>query len=501
MAHAADCGSLATLALPDTTIQSATEVTGGSLTPPYGHGLSGLPAFCRVTGMLHPTADSRIRFEVWLPASGWNGKLLSVGNGGFAGSLYYEQMAGNLGRGYATAGTDTGHQAEAEDASWAYKHPEKIKDFAYRGLHLTTVDAKAVVKQFYDSAAKKSFFDGCSDGGREALIEAQRFPDDFDGILAGAPANDWTHLVSSGVDVGKTLDGNPAAYISSMKLPAITKAVLAQCDAADGVKDGILNDPRTCHFDPDVLLCKGGEDSLDCLSAPQVTALRKLYSGGQYSDGRMIAPGLMPGDESSWKAWAIGSAPGMSNYTQNFFRYMVLDDPSWNGLTADVDASAKAADAKLAAVLNATDPDLSRFAAHGGKLILYHGWEDPAISPLNTIGYYGAVQKAVGAQKAAGFVHLYMVPGMEHCAGGPGPSSFGQLGIPDSGPDKYGAFTALEQWVEAGKVPGEIVTTKWSAGGKVEMTRPLCPYPQVAKWNGSGDTNVAGSFRCVAPGS
>jgi feruloyl esterase len=433
-----------------------------------------------------------------MPEKGWNGKLLGTGNGGFAGSIYYEQMGGYLARGYATAGTDTGHQAEAEDASWAYHHPEKITDFGYRGLHLTTLRAKSLLQDFYGNAPRKSYFDSCSDGGREALMEAQRFPDDYDGILAGAPANDWTHLVSAGLDVGKTLDGNPAAYISSMKLPAITRAVLAACDAEDGLKDGILNDPRQCHFNPETLLCKGA-DAIDCLTAPQITALKKLYSGGQTSDGKTISPGLMPGDESAWKAWAIGSAPGMSNYTQNYFRYMILDDPQWNGFTADVDASLKEADEKTARILNATDPDLSRFAAHGGKLILYHGWNDPAISPLNTISYYGSVGAKLGEQKEASFVRLYMAPGMEHCAGGPGPSAFGQLGIPSAKGEKYGAFTALEDWVEAGKVPGEIIATRYSAPGKVQMTRPLCPYPQVAKYNGTGDADDAASFACVAP--
>jgi feruloyl esterase len=499
VAHAADCASLATIALPDTTITSAEAVTTGALTTPYGEALEKLPAFCRVQGVLHPSADSHILFEVWLPEKGWNHKLLGTGNGGFAGTIYYKQMAGYLARGYATAGSDAGHQADAEDASWAYHHPEKVVDFGYRALHLTTLDAKTVAAKYYDQGPSKSYFDSCSDGGREALMEAQRFPEDYDGILAGAPANYWTHLVSSAVAPAKALATDPSAYISSMKLPAITAAVLAECDAKDGLKDGILNDPRACHFDPASLLCKDG-DALTCLTAPQVAWLKGVYSGGHMSDGTLIFPGLEPGDEAgAWKDWLIGNAPGASNYVQNYFRYIVLGDPTWNALTADVDASVKAADEKTAADLNSTDPDLSRFAARGGKLIIYHGWNDPAIAPLNTISYYQSVGKTMGAEKEASFVRLYMVPGMEHCANGPGPSFFGQLGIPTAAQSPFGVFTALEDWVEKGTLPGEIVATKYSPAQKPVMTRPICPYPQAPKYDGKGDPNAAASFECVAP--
>ncbi len=499
LAHAADCASLAKLALPDTTIVSAEAVTSGALTTPYGEALEKLPAFCRVSGILHPTSDSHILFEVWLPEKDWNHKLLGTGNGGFAGTIYYKQMAGYLQRGYATAGSDSGHQADAQDASWAYHHPEKVVDFGYRALHLTTGDAKRVIETYYGLTPTKSYFDSCSDGGREALMEAQRYPEDYDGILAGAPANYWTHLVSSGLDLSKALATDPGAYISSMKLPAITAAVLAECDAKDGLKDGILNDPRACHFDPGTMLCKNG-DALTCLTAPQVAWLKGIYSGGHLSDGTLIFPGLMPGDEAgAWKAWVIGEAPGGSNYVQNYFRYIVLGDPTWNALTADVDASVKAADAKTAQQLNSTDPDLSKFAARGGKLILYHGWNDPAISPLNTISYYQSVGNTMGAEKEASFVSLYMVAGMEHCAGGPGPSAFGQLGIPTSKEQPFGVFTALEEWVENGKAPGRIVATKYSLAQKPVMTRPICPYPQEPRYNGAGDPNDAGSFACATP--
>ena len=495
-ARAADCASLRSLHLPETSIATAETVSAGTAPADSGASAS-VTSVCRVTGVLRPSADSQIRFEVWMPVEGWNHRFLGTGNGGFAGSISYEQMAGYVRRGYATAGTDTGHQADAQDATWAYRHPEKIADFGYRGLHLATERAKAVVQAFYGEGARKAYFDGCSDGGREALMEAQRFPEDYDGILAGAPANDWTHLLAAGIDESRTMLDDPAGFISAMKLPAITAAVLAACDAQDGLKDGILNDPRACRFDPETLLCKNG-DQLSCLTAPQVASLKKIYAGGMDSSGHLIFPGLMPGDEAGgWKGWVINDGAAPSNYVQNYFRYMVLNDPTWNVLTANVDASVAAADRNTAQALNATDPDLRRFVGRGGKLILYHGWNDPAISPLNTVAYYGAVQKTLGT-KAADSVRLYMVAGMEHCVGGPGPSAFGQLGIPTAAKEQpFGVFTALENWVEKGTVPGELTATKYSAAHAVEMTRPVCPYPETVRYNGTGDAKLAASFTCA----
>src|SRR6185437_12985802 len=272
---AANCSALSGLKLPNTTITAAETAPAGSFNPPYGNAVDKVPAFCRVAGVIKPTTDSDIHFEVWMPASDWNGKYLGVGNGGFAGTIDFNAMAGNLKRGYATAATDTGHQADSVDASWAYKHPEKVIDFGYRGLHETTERAKAIIQALYGHAAQRSYFDSCSDGGREALMEAQRFPEDFDGILAGAPANYWTHLLTAAIGGAQALYADPSAYFSAMKLPAIHAAVLAACDASDGVKDGVINDPPRCHFDAAVLLCKGRE-TRTCLTAPQIAALKKL---------------------------------------------------------------------------------------------------------------------------------------------------------------------------------------------------------------------------------
>ena len=507
-ARAADCATLSGVKLPNTTLTTAQAVPAGRFTPPSGRPLDRLPAFCRLAGVIRPSTDSDIRFEVWLPASDWNGKFLSVGNGGFAGSINYFALANDLRRGYATAATDTGHQGDAEDASWAYKHPEKIVDFGYRALHATAENAKALIQAFYSNPPRQSYFDSCSNGGREALIEAQRFPEDFDGILAGAPANFWTHMLAAGVDMLQSMYGkDPSAYIPSAKLPVIQAAALAACDAQDGVKDGIISDPLRCHFDPSVMLCKGA-DSRDCLTAPQVSSLKKLYAGAQDSHSKQIFPGYVPGAEdgpNGWAAWIIGSGPGKASgpvYAENYFRYMVFQDPAWNMLSANVDAAETAADEKTAAILNSIDPDLGRFKGRGGKLILYHGWNDPAIPPLNSVNYYNSVVAKMGSRNVDSFVRLYMVPGMQHCFSGPGPNSFGQFGRTTAKGKPYGVYDALQAWVEKGAAPSDIIATKYiddDPSKGVQMTRPLCPYPRLAKYKGAGDTNDADNFTCQAP--
>ena len=321
--------------------------------------------------------------------------------------------------------------------------PEKIADFGYRAVHLTAQVSKSLVKAYYTREQQKAYFDACSDGGREALMEAQRFPEDYDGILAGAPANNWTHMLAGGLALAQGMTRNPAAYISSMKLPAIKQAALAACDAQDGLKDGILSDPEHCHFDPAVLACKGTDDN-SCLTPPEVQSLRALYTGGKGEGGEILFPGLTPGDESpAWHDWVLGNAPGGAsgtNYMSGFFRYMVLNDPTWNPLTADVDQTLHAGMQRAAKDVDATDPDLAKFAARGGKLIVYHGWNDPAISPWNSINYLQAVRQVMGATKADAAMKLYMLPGMEHCGGGPGPNVFGQLGSAGAAGEGTGSF-------------------------------------------------------------
>ncbi len=506
LALAADCGALKTLKLADTTITLAEPVTSAqSSVPGTGTSTRGLPAFCRIAGILRPTSDSEIRFELWMPSQGWNGRFLGVGNGGFAGAIGYQQFSGYLKRGFAVAGSDAGHRAEGTDASWAYGHPEKVKDFGWRAVHLTTERAKQILNAFYGKPQDKAYFDSCSDGGREALMEAQRFPDDYDGILAGAPANQWSTMLAAGVSAMQHLLLDPRAYISDLKLPAIQKAALDACDAVDGVKDGILSNPENCRFDPQVLLCKG-QDDLDCLTQPQIDALRSLYAGAKDHLGALIFPGFLMGDETAWHEWVVGDDPGSSlsaQFVQNDFRYIVTGDPRWNVLTADVDAALTQSRQKSAADLDSADPDLSRFAGRGGKLILYHGWNDPAISPWNTIAYYRSVQQKMTPARVESFSRLYMVPGMEHCNGGPGPSAFGQLGIPSAKGPQYGLFDSLQAWVEKGAPENGVAATKYAPGEdgamKPVMTRPLCAYPTIAKYKGSGDSNDAANFTCAQP--
>jgi len=504
--RAADCDGLKSLKLENTTITLAETRTSGTLAISDSRpSFTGLPPFCRVTGVLRPTSDSVIRFEIWLPAQNWNGRLLGAGNGGFAGSIGYDELAAYLKRNFVVAGSDAGHQANATDATWAYGHPDKVKDFGWRAVHLTRLRAGEIVSAYYGKHESKAYFDSCSDGGREALMEAQRFPSDYDGILAGAPANAWSTMLGAGVMVAQARQSDPRAYFSDLKLPAIQKASLEACDAIDGVQDGIINDPSKCRFDPQVLLCKG-EETLDCLTQPQIGTLNSIYSGVRDRAGTMVFPGFTPGGEWGWREWVIGQDPTSASglhYIDNYFRYMVTGDPKWSALSADPEASLRQSHDKESADLDATDSDLSKFSSRGGKLILYHGWNDQAISPWNTISYYKSVQQKLGDTGTESFLRLYMAPGVEHCAGGPGPSFFGQFGTQTAKGSTYGLFDSLVNWVEKGSPDDNITATKYGPGEngapKVVMTRPLCAYPKIAKYSGSGDTNDAGNFACAAP--
>lgn len=510
------CEQLAQLTLPNTKITSAQSIAAGAFASPPSMApwLAGdpsfhkrLPAFCRVTAEAMPSADSDIKIEVWLPASGWNGKFRGQGNGGFAGEIDYRSMGVAILQGYATAGTDTGHAAAGTAAQWALGHPEKIVDFAYRAIHEMTVAGKATMKAFYGDGPQHSYFANCSNGGRQALMEAQRYPQDYDGILAGAPANYWTHLLASALWDAQATTSDPASYIPPSKIPAIAHAVNAACDAQDGVMDGVLNEPRQCHFDPATLLCKEA-DSDSCLSQPQVTALKKLYEGAHDAKGKQIFPGFLPGAEDGgggWALWITGSAPQkglLFAFDQGYFADMVYAQADWDYKKANLDEAVAASDAKYAGVLNATETNLKSFAAHGGKLIIYHGWNDPAISALNTINYFENVANVMGRAERDSFVRLFMVPGMQHCGGGPGPDVFGQGGISPLSDPQHNMYLALEQWVEHGTGPSMIIASKMAGEGSsaaVKMTRPLCAYPQVAKYKGSGDTNDAANFVCAAP--
>ncbi|MBS1842264.1 MAG: tannase/feruloyl esterase family alpha/beta hydrolase [Acidobacteria bacterium] len=507
------CESLSKLTLPQAKVVAAETIPAGAFKlptelPPWmagaGQIFKALPPFCRVIVQATPSADSDIRIEVWLPAANWNLKFQAHGNGGFAGDIDYVHLATSILSGYATANTSTGHSASGIDASWALGHPEKVTDFGYRAVHVMTVVAKEVIRAFYRSGPMTSYFLGCSNGGRQALMEAQRFPEDYNGILAGAPANYWTHLLSSGIWNMQALTNDDASYIPAAKIPAIAHAVNAACDAQDGVTDGVLNDPRKCNFKPQTMLCKNG-DANDCLTQPQIVALEKLYEGAHDASGKRIFPGFPPGGEEGpggWPGWIVGPEKGKSAiaaFTYGFFANFVYEKPDWSYNKANLLESVKLADEKTAKILNATDANLAPFKSHGGKLIVYHGWNDPAISALNSIDYFESVRAKLGPAETESFVRLYMLPGVQHCGGGPGADSFGALNSPGLKDAQHNIQTALELWVEKGTPPSSIIAAKHQGmdpATPVKFTRPLCPYPQSAKYKGSGDPNDSSNFAC-----
>jgi feruloyl esterase len=434
-----------------------------------------------VQATLTPSADSDIKIEVWLPASGWNGKFQAVGNGGWAGTISYGPLGAAVRRGYAAASTDTGHVGGS--ASFALGHPEKLTDFAYRAVHETTVAAKAIIANFYGNSPRYSYWNGCSTGGRQGLKEAQRFPADFDGIIAGAPANYQTHLHVWSIAVAQAVQKEPGSYIPPEKYPVIHKAALEACDALDGLKDGLIQDPTRCHFDPKVLQC-AGDDSAACLTAPQVEAARKIYAPVKNSrTGEIIFPGMEPGSELGWAALAGPKAAAVATDT---FSYVVYKDPNWDWHTMSPDTDTAVADKIDNGLINAIDPNLDPFISHKGKLITYHGWSDQLIAPGNSVNYYNNVAKKMGgAAKTADSIRLFMVPGMAHCAGGEGPNTFDMV-------------SALEQWVEQGKAPEQVIASH-TQNGVVDRTRPLCQYPQVARYKGTGSIDDASNFTCAAP--
>jgi feruloyl esterase len=497
---AGDCAGLAKLALPTTTITVAEEVTAGTFQPAGGKGLTNLPAFCRVAGVIKPSSDSGIRFEVWLPAQGWNSKFQGVGNGGFAGAISYGGLADAVRNGYAAASTDTGHQADGTDGTWALGHPEKLIDYGYRAIHEMTVKGKALAEAYYGTKPRRSYFSSCSNGGRQALMEAQRYPDDYDGIISGAPAHNFTHLTALFVSIMQATAGNPAGYIPQSKLAAIQAAALTACDRLDGVTDGVVENPGECRFDPATLLCQGAESDT-CLTGPQVESVKRIYGGLRDSKGKLLYPGFAMSGEAEpggWGPWITGPAPeksAMFAFGTGVFKYMVHGNPDWDYRKFSVDKDLKAVVAKTSHILDATNPDLRRFEARGGKLILYHGWCDAAIPAQAAIDYYKSVQKKMGAKRSAGFVRLFLAPGVQHCGGGAGPNTFGQGGVArgDAGSN---IAAALERWVEQGISPEQIVASRGSGAGA--RTRPLCAYPKVARYKGTGNTDTAESFECAA---
>jgi hypothetical protein len=519
------CENLKNLKLDHATVATAASMEPAPLKQPPGMPFKvpdvTVPLHCEVTGVARPTSDSEIDITLWLPPKEtWNGKYMQEGNGGWAGSIQPIVLFDPLMRGYAVAATDDGHRTQGmmPDASWAIGHPEKLIDFGYRALHETANFSKAVLDAYYGKPSSRAYFSGCSDGGREALMEAERYPEDFDGIIAGAPANQWTHHFTGFLWNELALNASPPGKLSAEKLPAIERAALAACDELDGVKDGLISDPRQCHFDPAVLLCKGGENN-DCLTQPQIDTLKKIYEGPKNPrTGVQIYPGYEPGTEAepgAWSLWILGLS-AHSLFANSFFGQAVHEQTNWDWHTADLDRELRLADEKTASILNSYNPDLRSFRDHGGKLIQYHGWGDAAIAPRDSIAFYEKVEgflkqypdpRTKDSSDIQEFYRLFMVPGMQHCTSGPGPTSFGNGGLlpgKDFPADAdHDILMALDRWVTQGVAPDKLIGTgKIGADAKagkegVKVTRPLCAYPAVARYKGQGDTNAAENFECV----
>jgi hypothetical protein len=488
------CGGLINLRLKDTVVTDATIV------PAKGD----VPEHCRVQGAI----ENVILFEVGLPTRRWNGKFFYAGGGGYNGTI--PSLNDGLSRGYASTGSDTGHRGEHWDASALLNSPQAQINYAHRGAHLTTVVAKQIVKAYYGRAQDKSYFMGCSNGGKMALMEAQRYPDDFDGLVGGGFVAERTKLMMMYDWTQRVLLG---AEIPPRKIPAMVKGTLAACDARDGLKDGLIDRPDLCRFDPAVLTCAGA-DSPDCLMPKQVEAWRKILEGPRNSKGEHLFPGFSPGHEEDY-AYYITGFGNMHGYPSSNFMYMdsfmrwIAFTPGFDSVRDfNFDTDPQKLE-RLAAIHDAADPDLSKFKAHGGKLILYNGWADHSTPPMRSVQYFEEIRRTTPG--ADDFVRLFMPPGFYHCNGGPGPNMFGArgqpyLGAPDIAEDRgnlghadHDMLAALDQWVEKGVAPTKIIATKFKDDNPklgVVRTRPVCAFPQVAKYRGSGSIDDVANFVC-----
>jgi feruloyl esterase len=475
---AATCESLTSLALKGGTVTLAQTVASGAFTPPAGRAggpgganvFATLGQFCRVAVTLKPAPRSDIKAEVWMPSSGWNGKLQVVGNGGFAGTISYPAMTNALRAGYAAASTDTGHTGPSSNT---FANEDVLIDFAHRAIHETAVAAKTIVNGFYGNAPRFSYFAGCSTGGRQALTAAQRYPEDFAGIVAGAPASHTSTQAFGQIWFARAL-GDPAGALPREKLTLVHDAVLNACDGNDGVKDDVLENPLACTFDPKVLACTPGSDPASCLTGAQVTTVQKVYAGpSNPRTGKRIYVGLERGSEPGWNPTPVG-------YAVDYFKFIVFKDPSWDPKALNYDAHVAQAATGDNLIFDATNANLSAFTKRGGKLIMYQGWGEPGIPPANLVRYFGEIQSKTGNAKDS--VRLFMVPGMGHCGGGTGVNTFDMV-------------SPLDQWVTGGKAPEQIPASR-VRNGVSDRTRPLCAYPQIAIYQGSGSVDDAANFAC-----
>jgi feruloyl esterase len=485
----------------NTTITTSTYVTSDLA---FGSTTAVAP-FCRIEATARPTSDSQIAFEVWLPPLvGWNNRFQAVGSGSSAGSIATTAMAAPLAEGYAVMAQNNGHVTDtsrpngAAEQTWALGHPEKIIDFAYRAQHVTTVHAKEIVSAYYNRPPAKSYFVGCSQGGHHALMEASRYPGDYDGIVAGAPAWEWFNLMAAEVWNSQAYLQDPTAIVAE-KNTLLNNAVVAACDANDGVTDGVIGDPRSCTFDPAVLQCSGA-DAPGCLTAAQVTAAQRIYAGAQQPGGAVIFPPYTRGSEFGWSPlYSTPNAAGGSGF--DFYRYTLFQDPTFDNANFDFAADyERARNVQIAgeaapAVFNAGS-DLTAFRQRGGKLIIYHGWADQQITPNSSIDYHDRVVADEGQANTSGFLRMFMLPGVGHCSGGPGPRNIGgSSGAAPVADAAHDVVRALDRWVVQGVAPESLIASR-IANGAVTQTRPVCAWPKAAVYVGSGSTDDAANFTC-----
>lgn len=481
----AACRALLSSHLPSGSVTSAALVTAGAFSTPNANAaatarFAALPAFCRVQMRLTPSPDSDIAAEVWLPAAGWNGRFQGVGGRALGGIIVYPAMADAVAAGYATASTDTGHAGGG--GAFANGHPEKVVDHGHRAVHEMTVAAKQLVSAFYARPAHHAYFNGCSLGGRQGLAEAQRYPLDYDGVVAGDIAHNITDLYASRLTQHQFAHRSPESALDESALRTLNAAAVRACDALDGLADGVIDRPQQCTFDPGTLVCGTAAAGTSCLTPQQVETARFIYKPVTRASGALVSNGLMPGSEAGWGA-ILGNEPERNSV--EVYRYLVFKDPQWDWHRFNLETALNAAPQSQLSEIDAVNPDLSRFFGHGGKLLLTHGWADPQTPPLNGLGYYTRTRDTVGASVADASMRLFMVPGMGHCEGG-------------VGTDVFDPVEPLAAWVERGTAPQRFEAQR-RENGRVVRTRPLCAYPAVPKWNGTGDNALAANFSCVMP--
>jgi feruloyl esterase len=496
-----DPTALGAVKLDAAALTGASEVAANAFVAPgASNPIANLPAFCRMQAKATPTTDSLINFEVWVPTSGWNGKMVTTGNGGYSPAISYSDMAYAMRQGYAVVGGDTGHQSsDPNEMFWGVGHPEKIRDWGTRSIHAITLPARQLVAGLQAKTVTRAYYYGCSTGGHQAYAEIQRYPDDFDGVIAGAPGNNRTRLNVEFLHrflSNRGANTNTPVILSSAKAASIASAAVAACDALDGVTDGVMEDPRQCtgtQFNVDAMTCAPGQTT-NCLTAQEVAVAKKIYAGPKNPrTGTQLYPGLTVGSEAGWSQYWGSTEPVRADY----WRLWVYGNPQWNWWTFDYDRDVTYADAVVSPLVDQVNPDIAAFKARNGKAIVYQGWADPVVNPQDTIAYVEQLKAKQGSQAEVDkFFRLFLVPGMGHCSGGSGTSNFGNQGgaSPVVSADRD-VLMALDRWVEQGTAPDQIVASRVVSGATVR-TRPLCPYPKKAVYKGSGSTDDAANFTC-----